>query len=371
MYNVTQRFREAVINSHTIVSKVEVYDRNMNLLATVPVREGSVTIDGSSTNRRRCTLYIEGEEYVPKAISDLFHSSSSHEIIPYRGIRFDDGTEEVVPLGVFGIDEFDAEDSGEEVSTTVKGFDRSKEVQRRRFTELYYIDKGTNYGNAIRNLVDLAMPGLTYNFTSTDHITPSMVLGEGGWSGGGNPWDKAQEMAASIGMQLFFDNRGAVRMRPEPDPAKDPVVWQYNDDEESTLLYLNKSSSRENVYNYVVVVGNNSGLFAPVRAEAFDNDPNSPTYIHTYGKVPTFHRSTLIFSEQQAQDMAEAQLLKHLGTPERVRFIGIVNPALAVGDVISINRGRLGINAKYVLDKINVPLGYTGSMNITTRERRV
>ena len=372
MYPVSDAFKRALRESHKVLTKCEVYS-GTDLLATLPITDGSVNIDREAANRRRCNINLDGTDYVPHEVSDLLHPASNSELKLYRGLVTGyKGPTELVPLGVFGIEDTEVQDSGERVTINVKGFDRSKSIQRRRFTDLYFISRDTNYGTAIRELIESVYSGLTYNFTNVEHTTPSLTFGEGGWSGGGDPWSKAQEMAASIGMELYFDSNGALRLQPEPDPANDPVVWKYIEGPESTLLSVNRGLSIENVFNHVVVIGNHSGLLAPVRADAVDDNPNSPTYINgPFGDVPTFHRSTMIFTQAQAQEVADAQLLRHLGTPENVRFISIVNPAHEVGDVVRIKRQRAGVDSVHVLDKLNIPLNYSGSINASARERRV
>lgn len=371
MYPVSDKFKAAVKHSHKVVAKCEVYS-GTDLLATLPITGGSVNVDSEGATRRRCTVRLDGTDHVPAETTGILHTNSNNELKVYRGIEFTDGTSELVPLGVFGIENTDIDDSGEGVSITVKGFDRSKELQRRRFTEVYYVDEGTNYATAIKDLINYKMPGLQYAFTTTTHTTPSMIFGTGGWSGGGDPWEKATEMASNIGMELFFDNNGIVTLRPEPDPTVDPVVWEYAEGPESMLLYLNRGISKENVFNHVVVIGNHSGLFAPIRADALDDNVNSPTYyLGPFGDVPTFHLSTMIFSQAQAEEVADAQLRKHLGTPESMRFISIVNPAHDVGDSVRVKRARINVNSVHVLDKLNIPLEYNGSINASARERRV
>lgn len=381
MYPMSDRFRAALKGPHKPVAKCEVYNGKV-YLATIPVTDGDVNIDIDAANMRRANVTLNAEDFVPRDAADLLHTKSGNELHLFRGIEFstiekvngrfvERKEQEYMPLGVFGLEDVDVADGGDKFSISVKIFDRSKEIQRRRFTDLYYIPKNTNYGIAIRELLNSRMPGLTYNFSEVNHLTPTLVFGEGGWSGGGDPWEKAQEMATNIGMRLFFDKLGAVKLIPEPDPKQSLVSWEYVEGPESTLLHATRGISKEGVFNHVVVIGNHSGLLAPIRADAKDEDPNSPTNIADYGDVPTFHQSTMIFTQSQGQDVADAQLLKHLGTPENIRFIGMVNPAHEAGDIVRIRRERAGIDSVHVLDKINIPLLYSGPANGSARERRV
>lgn len=372
MYKVSERFLEALKHSHTLATKCEVYEGNL-LLAELQVSDGNVNVDKRSSNRRRCDVTLHTTSLVPTDVDDVLHPVANRELRLYRGIAYDTDDVELVPLGRFGIEDVDVEDTGEELSIRVKGFDKSKDVQRRRFTGAYVIARGTNYAVAIRELINTVMPGLTYNFPVVDFVTPQMVFGLDGWSGGGDVWEKASEMAASIGMELFFDANGALVLRPEPDPTVDPVVAEYEEGPKSTLLHVSRGISRENVYNHVVAYGGqNSDADTPVRVDAYDNNPSSPTYyLGPFGDVPFFFRSTFVLTTAQAQAVADAQLRKLLGTPETIQFISIVNPAHEVGDSVRVRRDRVGVNAVHVLDKLNIPLKFNVSMNASARERRV
>lgn len=371
MYPVSDEFKEQIKRPHKIVAKVEVLENGV-AIEELPIHEGNVTVDATSANRRRCNIQIAGEDYVPKDLEDLLHPLSGHELKPYRGLRLRDGTEELVPQGVFGIEDSDIQDSGESLTVATKGFDRSKVVERARFTDLYIIAEGTNYSDAIKDLIQDRRPGTTFYSTPVTHTTPPMLFGSGGWSGGGDPWEKAQKMAESIGMELYFDSSGACRLRPVPKPSEQGSVWAYDEGPEAMFLSIDRKITREDVYNGVIAFGLNTSTNEPVRIEVWDDDPNSPTYyLGSFGKVPTFYRSTMLLTSTQVTDAADAHLRKVLGTPEQVQFNSIVNPAHEVGDVITINRKRAGVdNTRHVIDKMNVPMRAANVMNITCRERR-
>lgn len=280
--------------------------------------------------------------------------------------------EEYVPLGVFGIEEVTVADGGDNFNIQVEGVDRAMRVERARFVNNYVIPEGTNYATAIRNMIDSVVPGLTYNFMTTTRTTPKLVFGGSGGTGGGSAWENGQHMAKAIGAELYFDVNGVCVLAPIPDYSTAPVVWEYQEGPTSLLLYASKGLAREGVFNHVIAQGESSSNTEPVQAEAMDLDQSSPTYVlGKFGRVPMWFRSEKIKTTAQAQDVADGLLRLHSGLNAQVYFIGIVNPAHDAGDVIAIVRERAGITGKFVLEKFNIPLTYSGSMNATVKERRI
>lgn len=376
MYPVTQGFKNQLVKSHRMITKVDIVSFDGDLLyEDLAIIDGSVTADKNSNIRRRLTANLVDPEgtLTPSDANDLLHPSSGNELYVYRGLHINsEDRDELTPQGVFVTEDTSIEDTGEQLTINLKAFDRSSIIRRNRFTEPYFVAEGTNYADAIQDLIDSRMPGLVYNFMPTDKTTPPMVFGTGGWSGGGDPWEDAEKMAEALGAEVFFNTEGVCVLRPEPDPATDPILWEYEEGPESTLLYAKRDLTREGVFNYVVGYAINA-QGDPIRVIAQDDDPDSPTYVNgSFGVMPTFYRTTMILTEAQMTDAVEAKLRSVLGTPENVEFISIVNPAHEVGDVVTITRDRLKMDHhRHILDKLTIPLTASGSLNAQCRERRV
>lgn len=63
----------------------------------------------------------------------------------------------------------------------------------------YVIPDGTNYADAIRNLVRLRLPDVGFEMKPTAYTTPHLVYGT---RCDPNPWVDAEDLALSIGMRL-------------------------------------------------------------------------------------------------------------------------------------------------------------------------
>jgi len=381
MYNISDKFKSYVQQSHKIVYKAEVLSGNELITDQLNIVSGNVSVDSSSSTRRRARvkLVCKDGDKVPSRndFNSLLHPLSNNEIRLYRGIKFNDGTQELVPLGVFRIFDTNIEDNVDSLSIELSLFDRARLVERARLLQNYVVPMGTNYATAIKGIIEDGVPGLLYNFPPINFVTPQLVFGSSGDLAGGDRWKYAREMASSIGHELYFNLNGIVTLRPVPNVSTGPTVWHYQEGPTSTMLYNTRRLSIENTFNTVIVRGESTTNEEPVQYTAMDEDPTSPTYVgdppgsSPYGMVPTFLISNYVSTVEQAEEVAKARLRQVTGTTETMRVIVTVNPAHEAGDIIKLSRIRSKLSSRYVLDKFNVPLEYNGSMNFTMREGRV
>lgn len=365
MRTVSSAFRTALAGNHSVAVGADIYRAGALVVQGLQVLGGTVNVDATAAVRRRCTVTIVDPD------GTLTPSTAADELAPYgnelrisRGIVLDTGPE-ILPLGVFSIAAVSVIDEGHRI-IRVTGYDRSRKVARARFTEPYVVAEGTNYSTAIKALLESRVDGLTFLLSSTSFTTPALVFAEDA-----DPWAEATKMAKAIGFELFFGPDDITVLRPEPDPANAPLAWEYVDGENATFVAIENTLSDEPGYNGVVVIGEHPSLAAPVRAEAWDADPASPTYyLGPYGRVPTFVRSQFISTTTQAQDAADAQLQRVLGGTEQLRFTAIPNPAHEAGDVVRVVRDELGLDDFVVLDAFDIPLEPEGLMPVVPRKRR-
>lgn len=363
MFPISTDVATALRTSHRVALACEVYDSGM-LAATLNPTDGKVTVDAKNALRRRCdvTLVDPTGTLTPERATDLL-TPYGNELRLYRGVHLSTGPA-LIPLGVFGISDCDVDDDADELRIRLTGFDRSRRVRRARFPDVYAVPAGTNVATAIRDLIASRVPGLTYNLATTSATTPTLVF-----DAGDDPWKAATEMADSIGCDLFFDAQGVVTLRRRV-PSSSPA-WTFQEGPAATLLALGRKSSDEETYNHVVVTGETPENAAPVRAEAVDDDPTSPTYIGgDYGDVVRFYQSQFIRTVEQAQAAADGFLARSLGQTEQVGLSAIPQPALDVDDVVEVTRKRSKVSGLYVIDSLSIPLKFSGAMSVRMRERR-
>ena len=370
MYPVSTAFLDALRKSHKVTSRVEVLNQG-NVEATLAVTAGSAKMDENADVRRSlsCSLGDPTGSLTPTTMADLL-SPAGNELRVWRGITTPYVTAEV-PLGVFGISDVDITSQivgGVEIE--LAGFDRAKRVQEARFETTYVVPPGSNMGDAIQNLIRGRIGPVEFLFESTSVVTRAALV----FNVGDDPWKAAQDMARSIGCEVFFDQLGRCVMRTVPDPDTAPIATEYAEGQNAILLGASRKLAREYTYNGVIASGESSAITnqsaAPVSATVWDDNPHSPTYYKgKFGMKPRLYVSPFITTPEQALSAARAILRQSLGLSEDVSFTAVVNPAHEPGDVVSIYVNRAKINARYVLSSFSVPLTHASSLSASTRRR--
>ena len=371
MYPVSDRFLTAVRQSHVSMVKVEIYDvANNEIISTASPIDGEITIDNRRSIRRQCSLtFVDATgTLVPTNNRSAIFLPYNRELRVYRGIKFADGTEELVPLGVFGLTDVDITDSAQGVKIAVQGSDRSLKVQKAKFIDnSFYISDNTPKETAIRQMLQNRFPSIRTVFPATNQVTTLLYPTLDKSS---DPWKESIKIAESAGMDLYFDEIGTCRMRPIPDPDVDAVVQIYTDTVDSVLTQLSRTLSSSDTYNGVIYTGEGTNLSIGVIGTAWDENPASPTYRYSYGEVPLFKSSPTILTTSEATAAAQAELKKVLGAAEVIQWDQIVNPAHDVYDIVKIVRSKSGVDKNLVIDSMSIPLSPTGTMKATGRTRR-
>lgn len=341
------------------------------LLASFRVDSGSVTIDRKNASRRVCSVTLTSGERSDGGALPIIPSTSTDLFAPFGNELYLYYVTDGVPtqVGIFEITDANIQDSGTDLGMTVSGSDRAKSFGQSGFTDVYTIAAGTNVAVAIRNLLSSRVVGFTPTFALqvTSQVTPTTPLIYGP---GDDPWQKATELAESIGSELFVDAFGVVTMVAVPDPSQSAVDATYAEGINNTAISINRKLSRTATPNYIIRDGSGSGLAAPVRGIAQDSNLQSPTYVNgPYGTVVDYQSSNLYSTQAQAQSAAQAALLLAQGSVETVAIDIIPDPSRDVDDVISVTRARAGISpgTKYVVDVVTMGFDHSTLMNLQAR----
>jgi hypothetical protein len=382
MYPVSARFLSAVQKSHVMKTRVDIYDvGNNEIIASPQVIGGDVTIDNRRMVRRQCTIDLVDNDgtWVPRNSRSSTLLVFNREARIYRGVVFADGTEELVPLGVFSLTDVDITDTAEGVKITVTGSDRSLRVAEAKFTDhSFYIPDATAKETAIFNIIQSRYSAVIAQLPATGQVTKLLypTLDQSS-----DPWKEATAIASSAGMDLYFDEVGTLRMRPIPGGSMVDGMWipsaysgkpvaTYTADSNLVITQLQRKLSRTESYNGVIYTGEGTNLTLGVIGTAWDDDPSSPTYRKTYGEVPKFMSSPTILTVSEATVAARAELAKVIGATESLDWNQIVNPALDVYDVLEITRAKSGVALPFSIDAITIPLTPEGTMALVGKSRR-
>jgi hypothetical protein len=371
MYPVSDKFLASVRQSHVSIVKVEIYDMaNGNIISTASPISGTITIDNRRSIRRQCSLeFVDtNETLVPKNNRSAIFLPYNRELQVFRGIKFADGSEEYVPLGVFQLTDVDITDTSNGIKISVQGSDRSLRISKAKWAQnTFWISAGTTKEDAITQILKDRYPQVKTVFPATNQVTPLLYPTLDRSS---DPWKESIKIADSAGMDLYFDEVGTCRMRPIPDPDVNINVQTYTDTVDSVLTQLQRTLSSQDTYNGVIYTGEGTNLSIGVIGTAWDDNPSSPTYRYSYGEVPLFKSSPTILTTNEAQQAAEAELKKVIGASEKISWDQIVNPAHDVYDIVKIVRSKSGVDKNLVIDAISIPLDPKSTMNAVGRTRR-
>lgn len=373
MARATERFLNELHGSHTVISYVDIIAPNQEAKRLVAV-DGEINVDRTAQYRRagRIECIDPLNELVPEGDTGVLTPFGT-EVRPYRGVRYSDGTEEVLPLGVFRISRSRFQESAGANSAGVRIslelFDRSRVVSRDKFINPYQIPQGTNVIAAIKLILARTFPDLEYDSISSPLATTAPIV----YDTSDDPWVAVTDLATSVGCEIYFDVNGWVVIAPPTDidalPAPD---FEYVEGPRSTMIDLSREFSDEPGYNGVIVTGeSHSDELPPVRAEAWDMEPSSPTYRYgPYGEVPHFQTDNNVKTVDDAQKVADSLLKGMIGFSAQLSVSSWTNPALEAGDVVQVLREKMHVTGLYAVDAFTVPLRKDGMQSLKLRTRR-
>lgn len=369
MWPVTEAFRQEIRRSHKSVIRVDLYSAGVKI-ATVYPNSGGVSVDSRRNVRRTLSMSItdaDGTLTPGQAAATGLLTPYGTELFVYRGVEYTDGTQELVPVGVFVLTQVTVSEDENGQTMDVQGSDRSIRVSRNKFIDPYKIATGTTLEAGLTGLLRDRWIDAETDFPTTGVTLPDVVIEA---QGGGDPWAAAVSIAEAFGYDLAFDADGIARMRVIPDVTIDDPVETYADGTDAVLTSLTRTFDSSRSYNGVVVASEGTQVDAPFRVIVWDENPNSLTYrFGDFGEVPLFYTSSLITSADQAAVTAAALLRKATGQSEAVEWGQIVNPAHDVLDVIRVKRGDLDF--VLLVDRLDVPLAPSGVMAAVARSQEI
>lgn len=393
-----------------VASKLTVYSAGAPTSVTLPVSVLSVTVDRNSEFRRQGSITVQVVPSIPPpeilpinpaSLLAPFGNEVFIEIgiasLPQGGKHSEVQT--WVPLGLFAIATSTVDDTVTDLTVTLDVYDRSWVIAQRAFLQPSNFP-ATPSGNfvdeitALLNKVWGTNPPLSYNIVPTTATVPVASYGQGS-----DPWQAALDMANAVGYELFFDPNGVVTGYPIPNPADQPIFWNFTDDETaiygaggagsgggsaqllgspfSTPVATAITMTRDGIYNDVFITGtgtsnapaSSTGNSQPVLASAADTNPNSATYVNGgMGDVPQFVSTNLPTTSAQAQEMANNDLQAALSAAWQISITIPPNPTFDIDQVVTVTRPRVGLNkVKMVIDTIDYQVSYGDTCTVTGR----
>ncbi|MFI5808970.1 DUF5047 domain-containing protein [Streptomyces sp. NPDC051561] len=279
------------------------------------------------------------------------------------GVDYLDGSRELVPQGLFRLDEEDAALPFGGVS--VKGYGREKIVADDRFLTPR-TERNSSALDLIEALLLESVPSATVTRRTTRDASVSATTWERERFEAIDGTDSS--LARSLGVEVWADGLGQFVISRVPT-LSDAPVWTVDTGDGGALITAAASTSTAGLYNLVVATGDASDGSVPIGPITVrDVDPTSPTRITgPMGRRPRHYSSPLLRTAAQADTAARSLLANSLGLAAGLSFTAIPNPALEPGDVVRVEPED-GPAQLHIIDKLT--LGSSGAMQCETRSTR-
>jgi hypothetical protein len=265
------------------------------------------------------------------------------------GFDYLDGTEELLPYGVYGV--YDVDDVVQRGTTIrIAGSDRSRLLAEATQEDFYTVTVGVDFADAIRDLILDRIPDAQFEFAATGYPTSGAVILGG--DPGSDPNADVQRLAAAVGCEVLPTRTGTWMLRPVPDTTVGDTTLTFGRGRYKATA-VTRAWSRDPWYNGVVVTGDRAGATI-VQATAFDLNPESPTYYYGRVKKAWREQSELAFSTGQAQTQANALLRQKLRRSERHTITTLPNPALELGDIAALDLPSARASTRQSVDAITL-----------------
>lgn len=370
MYPTSAAYKAAIKTDHIVIAKAEVWSTDRKLL-TLEIDTGRVSVSTNNAIRRTCEIHLTTTRETTNLVPDNgfdYLAPFGNQLRLYRGIQYTNGTQEYVPLGVFVITDVKVTDTNDGVSMVINGEDKSIIVSRNKWTSSYQMVNGTLEASLLA-LLQNRYPDIETDFPTTNITINQIILGA---DTALDPWKDAVYIASLVGYDLYFDVKGVCTMRQFPTLDAASVVATFEEDNGTTITSLDRTISTKETYNGVIYTVEGSGVTTPIRVEVWDEDTTSPTYRYgVFGSVPTFITTSLIGTSADAIKAASLLLNTYIGRQEEIDFKSIVDPSLDVNDVIYIHSNGAKVDRTVIIDSMDIPLEYEGTLTVKTRVVRI
>ncbi len=348
----------------------------VRLHSALPIVDGSIEIDTTSITRRRLTLVVAPSlptgtytsiPSLPSSADDPL-AACGQEITVQAGLTYTDGATEWLYQGVFRIEKVAGSILGDG-SVTVTGVSREADVSDGRFWRATTRSSGSAQSLIEALLVEGAGPSTEVVVSATtDRRVPATTWDRDRWSA-------VEDLAESIGAVVYADPMGRFVVEDAPTVDTAPV-WRVAAGQGGVLVSAEATSTRDRVYNAVVVVGGStSSDVSPVSVGMVDAGTSSATRYGfretgAWGKRPRFMSIPTVTTSVQAHAVAAAQIARGVGRAATLEVSAVPNRALEGGDVIEVITDAAdpaGSVRRHAVDSMTVPL-LPGTFSMSTRD---
>lgn len=357
-----------------ITTRVEIYEEDSNGQLVqwkqdlaIGMVDGSVNVSQSRDERRSLDLTLENIDGELDNYPGNFWYDKIIKI--FRGVRwetFDFARANQVEthtwetqIGEFLIDSIETQHFPHTVHVT--GRDYTKRLLLSLFPHSTTFIAGTPIESAIKIIALNA--GITkFNLPNTGQQLGDKVT----YDRGSDRWGAVKQLAESHSLEVYFDSRGYLTVRPFEDPTTSAEIFTFETGpERGNIATFAKKSEDTRIFNHVVATGEGSDMDL-VGAEALNYEPTSPTRIQELGDRVYIYTSPLIKTQEQAKSVASNMLKIMALEAFEIGLEAIVIPWLEAGYIVRFvdPNPNPGEPQRYLLTDFTIPLKL-GAMSVT------
>ena len=331
----------------TVSCRVEVIDAADVALGDAGVDAGSVTMVGGGSEMWVASLSGTDPDWLPMDYSDALDARSGNRVriwwqewLPTLG-----GWGEVPIMTGYPHNPDVTDDTAVSWSVTVR--DSLAEAKRGGYGGQTVELGGQTVDVALAALFAAVAPQLERSFPPSQVRLPDVyTLGQN------SPEEDWKAIAALAGWVVWSDREGTITAGPLV--AATTVDWSEGDG--CRLTELRKATTTTDVINRVVVVSSNSSVSPTITSVAEDDDPASPTWVGEHGPWEQRIESDAVASQEAADNLAATTLAAGLLPVVQVSGKCTPRPDLGWGDVIELQRDRVGIFGPHQLTQFRLTL---------------
>lgn len=179
------------------------------------------------------------------------------------------------------------------------------------------------------------------------------------WERGTNRWQIIKDISLANNYEVYFNATGFLTLRPQQDPLTTPPELKLETGIGGNLVSRSRKTSGASIKNYVTVVGESSDTTAPlVYGEAKNTSANSPTSIQRLGDRTRNETNSLVTSNEQAKEIAEALLAVSSLQEYELSFESVLFPWIEPGEIVEMmeDDDTSWGPARYLLSTLTLPL---------------
>lgn len=340
-------------------------DETVMCAFSAEVTGGSLSCNRSNGARRSCTLNVNNvyDTFTPNPMT--FWINQKFKL--YLGYNIN-GEDFFLPQGVFGVTDPEILHYRGQKEATIGGVDKFGFLNGTiggRIYATYQIPVGTNVISAIKALLSDAAIGdplAPMLMIDSATVTPNTITE----SYGQTYSDLLLDINDRLAYNMYYNTNGRFVCEPDTPNSVKGVSWEFSTSN-NKFLKITSNFDFKQAYNVVMVVGNNvEGNLATGIAK--NSDPSSPLSTMRIGeKVAPIITSSVISTDQQAQDRANYELTRYtcLGINSTIDCVPLIH--LDADQIVTVTDSYLGFSEeRFLINSFDINFSPSNSaMSIT------